>query len=118
MGVWLEARTGTTCQDLRCITKTAIETAIKKTGVALSQDAVKEHAERLARIIEEEHFGPYKFTAGDLEIAIHDIDYDVECLEGCKGEVEVKFEVDGSGVRHIVEKILRDMGLHNVKICE
>jgi len=119
MGVWMEARAGATCQDLPCITKTAIEAALKKIDVALSQDAVEEHAEKLARLIEEEHFGPYKFVAGELEIAIHDIDYDAECLEGCKGEVEVRFEVDGnaSGMRRIAEKMLRDMGM-NLKICE
>jgi hypothetical protein len=119
MGVWLEAKTRAACEDLLCITKTAIEIALKKIGVALDQNEVDEHARKLAELIEEEFFEyPYKFTVPGLEVTIYDVDYDVdECTYGCEGDLEVRFEVDGN-IKPVVEKLLKDMGVDNVKICE
>jgi hypothetical protein len=117
MGLWLEARQRAMCRDLSCVARTAVEAVFEKIGVYQN---IEEYAEKLAEVIEEEHLEePYIFTLGNLKITIYDVDYDVDCTNGCESEIKVKFEVDGDikDIKPVIKKVLKDMGV-DIEICE
>jgi hypothetical protein len=126
MGIKLEVKSWTTCEDVLCITREAVESVFRKIGVEASEADIEGHAKRLAELMGEGRkiYDQYTFTVENLEITIRRAYYeaiDDECFEECHGYVTVEFEVNGNvrGIRQVVEKLLRDIGADKyVKICE
>jgi len=124
MGIKLENKIWTSCEDSLCIAKEAVGSVLRRIGVETGEADVEEHAKRIAELMGEGRklYDRYTFTVGGLEITISHLCYeavDEECFEECHGYITVQYEVDGdnSNIRRVVEKLLRDIGA-DVKICE
>jgi len=122
MGIEMEARTKVMCEDASCVARSAVESVFEKIGISADRTEIDQHTKNLIELMgEEDLYDPYTFTARGLEITIYHVYYDIEeCSNGCEGYVTVDFGIDGSAgdIKRVVEKLLKDMGTDNVKICE
>ena len=126
MGIRLEVKEKVSCLDFLCVARAILEIAVEKIGIEINTETEKEIEEELGKLLEEGQYdGVVTFKLHDLKIDIYSVRFDIlSCdLDGCTGYLTATVDVEavgnGSSIKQVVKKLLRDIGADEyVKICE